>query len=61
MMKIFTEKELAEKFGVSQWTVRLWRTKANMPFFRTAGRIFYRLERVLDWMEQEESRCASKS
>ena len=61
MMKIFTEKELAEKFGVSQWTVRLWRTKANMPFFRTEGRIFYRLERVLDCMEQEESRCANKS
>lgn len=60
-MKIFTEKELAKEFGVSHWTVRLWRTKTNMPFFRTDGRIFYRLESVLDWMAREESRSTGKS
>lgn len=55
-MKIFTERELAQELGVSPWTIRLWRTKAGLPYFRTAGRVFYRLETVIQWMSEEEAR-----
>ena len=55
-LEIFTEKELAELLGVSSWTIRNWRIKAGLPYFGTAGRIFYRLEAVEEWMKREESK-----
>ena len=57
-MKIYTESQLAAEFGVSAWTVRRWRVKAALPHFRTAGRIFYRLEAVVAWMAQQEEQNA---
>lgn len=54
--KIYSEKDLAMEFSVSPWTVRLWRLQSGLPYFRTAGRIFYRLESVLRWMDSEEYR-----
>ncbi len=60
-MKIFTEKELATFLNVSPWTIRNWRLKAGLPFFGTAGRIFYRYEAVVKWMEQEEERNSKTS
>ena len=53
---VLSEKELAVKLGISKWTVRRWRLKAGLPFFGTEGRIFYRLESVLKWIENEEER-----
>ena len=58
-MKIYSEKELAAFLGVSPWTN--WRLKAGLPFFGTAGRIFYRYEAVVKWMEQEEERNSKES
>jgi len=55
-MAIMTEKELAKSLGVSPWTVRNWRLNAGLPYFGTAGRIFYRNESVADWMKQEEQK-----
>ena len=60
-MKIYSEKELAAFLGVSPWTIRNWRLKAGLPFFGTAGRIFYRYEAVVKWMEQEEERNSKES
>ena len=60
-MKIFTEKKLAAFLNVSPWTIRNWRLKAGLPFFGTAGRIFYRYEAVVKWMEQEEERNSKTS
>ena len=64
-MKIFTEKELAKHLGVSPWTIRNWRIKAGLPYFGTAGRIFYRQETVEAWMKQEEAKhsksCESRN
>lgn len=57
-LKIYTERELARELSVSPWTIRLWRTKTNLPHFRTAGRVFYRMESVLSWMAKEEERNA---
>lgn len=55
-LKIYTERELAAKLFVSQWTVRLWRIQAGLPHFRTTGRIFYRLEAVVQWMIEQEKK-----
>ena len=54
ILKIYSEKELAEALEVSQWTVRLWRLQSGLPYFRTAGRIFYRMETVIDWIDKQE-------
>lgn len=57
-MEILTEKELATFLNLSPWTIRNWRLKAGLPYFGTAGRIFYRKEAVMAWMEREEERNA---
>lgn len=59
-MKILSEKELANELGLSSWTIRTLRLQKGMPHFRTAGRIFYRMETVERWMEeQEKSSCGA--
>lgn len=60
-MKIYSEKELAEALGVSQWTVRLWRLQRGLPYFRTTGRIFYRMETVVGWMDRQERKNSDQS
>jgi len=55
-MHILSEKELASELGISPWTIRGWRLSAGLPHFRTAGRIFYRMNSVLAWMDREEER-----
>lgn len=53
--KVLSEKELAVELGLSPWTVRTLRLReGGLPHFRTAGRIFYRLEAVIAWMEKME-------
>lgn len=58
---ILGEKELAKALNISPWTIRLWRLQAGLPYFRTAGRIFYRMEAVLRWMDEEERKNAEKA
>lgn len=60
-MKVYTESQLAAEFGISAWTVRRWRIKGALPHFRTAGRIFYRLEAVENWMSQQEEQNAHQA
>ncbi len=60
-MKIYSEKELADTLECSQWTIRLWRLQAGLPHFRTSGRIFYRMEAVLRWMDEEEQKNVNRS
>lgn len=54
-IKILSEKELASELGLSPWTVRTLRLQSGLPHFRTAGRVFYRLESVLSWMSTQET------
>jgi hypothetical protein len=61
VLKIYSEKELADALGLSQWTIRLWRLQAGLPHFRTSGRIFYRMEAVLRWMDEEERKNVEQS
>ena len=60
-MKIFTERQLAQELNLSPWTIRRWRVSAGLPHFRTAGRIFYRMESVLAWMNKAEAENAVKT
>jgi hypothetical protein len=53
-MKVLSEKELAVELGLSFWTVRTLRLQSGLPHFKTAGRIFYRLSSVLQWMTEQE-------
>lgn len=55
MAKVFLEKELAEHYGVKPHTVRTWRLRGGCPHFRTAGKVFYRLEVVEHWMAEQEA------
>ncbi len=57
-MTILTEKQLAARMGLSQNTVRNWRLKLGLPYFGTAGRIFYRWESVEAWMSEQEAKNA---
>lgn len=52
--RVLSEKEIAAELGISPWTVRTLRLQSGLPHFRTAGRIFYRLETVLTWMDKQE-------
>jgi hypothetical protein len=53
-VKVLSEKELAVELNLSPWTVRTLRLQAGLPHFRTAGRVFYRLESVKSWMDAQE-------
>lgn len=60
---VMTEKEVAEYFGVSSWTVRGWRVKGDLPFIRLEApsrRVFYRLETVKEWLSQREAKSVTK-
>lgn len=52
--KVLNERELAAELGLSPWTIRTLRIQSGLPHFRTAGRVFYRLESVNAWMTEQE-------
>ena len=54
--KVLSERELAIELGLSPWTVRNWRLQLDLPHFRTKGRVFYRLETVLEWISKQEQK-----
>ena len=54
-MALLTEKGLASDLGISPWTVRSWRLKGNLPCIRVGRRIFYRMESVMQWIEDQEN------
>lgn len=53
-MKVMTERELAERLGLSPWTIRKWRLKGGLPHIHVGRRIFYRQEAVEAWMDELE-------
>lgn len=52
---VLTEKELAQKLGLSSWTVRRMRIQEGLTHFKIGHRVFYRLESVLGWINTRES------
>jgi len=56
---VLNDKELALKLDptgkiITPWSIRTWRIKGNMPSFSVGKRIFFRLESVLVWIDQQE-------
>lgn len=58
--KVLNEREIAAELGLSPATVRRLRLQVGLPHFRTAGRVFYRLESVLSWMDKQEQTCQAE-
>lgn len=52
--KVLNEREIAAELGLKPATVRRLRVQLGLPHFRTAGRIFYRLESVLAFLDKQE-------
>lgn len=57
---VLTERELAEKLGLSYWTVRSMRLQGNMPNIRFGGRILYSWEAVHDWLNGKSNNHQAK-
>lgn len=53
-MKVLTEKELADRLGLSPWTIRKWRLEGGLPHLQVGRRVFYRLQSVEEWMRDME-------
>ena len=55
-MTLYKEAELAQKLGISKWTIRRLRIKNGLPYIRIEKLIFYRLPEVEEWfIEQRQS------
>lgn len=49
--QLVTDKQLGELTPFSSATYRTWRTRGGgPPFFKRAGRVFYNLQEVHDWL-----------
>ena len=52
---LMTEKQLAELWNLSEWTVSRWRKANGMPKIKVGGRYFYRLDAVNAWLDSFET------
>ena len=53
---VVSESELAERLGMSVYAVRKLRNTEGMPCFKARGRVFYRLQVVLEWMREQKKK-----
>ena len=51
---VVSESELAKRLGMSVYAVRKLRNTEGMPCFKVRGRVFYRLQVVLEWMREQK-------
>ena len=51
---VVSESELAKRLGMSVYAVRKLRNAEGMPCFKARGRVFYRLQVVLEWMRERK-------
>jgi len=55
-MKLLSSEQVAELFGITVQTLRVWRMKGNSPkyvrFGKLKSRCGYREEDVLKWIEE---------
>ena len=52
--RCLSEQEVAESLGLSYWSVRQMRLQQGLPHFKCGRRVFYRMETVQNWLEQQE-------
>ena len=53
---VVSESELAKRLGMSVYAVRKLRNTEGMPCFKARGRVFYRLQVVLEWMRERKKK-----
>ena len=53
---VVSESELAKRLGMSVYAVRKLRNTEGMPYFKARGRVFYRLQGVLEWMRERKKK-----
>ena len=56
---VLNGKELAARLDptgkhVTEWTIRRWRLKDDLPCISAGGRFLFRLSSVLRWMDEQE-------
>ena len=56
---LLTETALAEKLNVQKATVRRWRLLEKLPFLKTGRRYYYRLDAVVQWIKEKETKSQS--
>lgn len=57
-IRILSESELSQYLHMTKSSIRTLRLQKGLPYFRTANRIFYCLEDVLEWIHAEGKRNA---
>jgi excisionase family DNA binding protein len=50
--RLLTSAELAELLGFAASTIVAWAEKGTIPAFKIGGRLRFRENEVLDWLEQ---------
>lgn len=50
---VLTERECAERLGLSFWTLRKMRINGNAPHIKLGQRIYYVYDAVVDWLAQQ--------
>jgi len=52
--RLLTARELAEFLNVTERWIRLHTSNGNLPHFKLGRYPRYRLDRVLEWLEEQE-------
>ena len=50
---VLTEKECAERLGLSFWTLRQMRIYGHAPHIRLGTRIYYIFDTIVEWLSQQ--------
>ena len=50
---VLTERECAERLGISFWTLRQMRLQENAPHIRLGSRIYYVFDTIVEWLSQQ--------
>ena len=53
---VLTERECAERLGISFWTLRQMRLQENAPHILLGHRIYYVYDTVVAWLSQQAVR-----
>ena len=59
VMALLTEIALAKTLNLSKLTIRRWRRREKIPFIRIGHRYYYRLDAVVQWIKEKETKSQS--
>nr|BDD45881.1 hypothetical protein 10 [Candidatus Hydrogenedentota bacterium] len=56
MEQLTLEKDIVEEFKISRSTLWKWRKHHNLPHVRIGRKIFYNVDKLIDWWREQEER-----